>query len=79
MTETSSWPVRAALLLGTRFDAAAAAGDMPKVKADVVVAAALEVIADALKEGRGVRLPGFGTFSISQLLTCVTFERELLG
>jgi DNA-binding protein HU-beta len=48
------------------IDAAASAGDMPKVKAEAVVGAVLEAVADSLKEGREVRLPGFGTFSISQ-------------
>jgi DNA-binding protein HU-beta len=58
--------VRGPLTRQDLIDAAAFAGDMPKVKADAVVAAVLEAVADALKEGREVRLPGFGTFSISQ-------------
>lgn len=45
-------------------DAIAQGADIPKVKADAALRAALDAITGALKKGDSVQLTGFGTFDV---------------
>ena len=48
------------------ISAVAANADVSKKEAEAVIAAALDVITDALKEGEKVQLVGFGSFEVRE-------------
>lgn len=48
------------------IDAIAASADLPKAAAGRALDAALDAVADALKNGDQVALVGFGTFAVKQ-------------